>query len=315
MKLNAKLNVLIMILIYLGSNLTAAGQQDNSGKPKVVSTTSILTDVIRNITGDRVELTGLIKVGQDPHGYEPTPRDMARVEEADVLFLNGYNLEESLVGVLETVSTNLVVEVSGEIDHHDGLDEHDEHDEHNHGGIDPHTWMSPLNVIRWSETIADTLAETDPENGSFYRDNAASYIQKLEVLHHEIQDAIDAIPEENRVLVTDHMAFGYYADEYGLDVAGTILPDTSASSDVSAKHLADLVHILNERHISAVFIGDTAGVDIRNISEAIQNELGRPIEILSLLTGSLKAEGDQGDSYLEYMRFNTKQIVKGLKEP
>ena len=345
MKINKKLTLVSSIVCIALTGLSASGGKESSGELKVVTSTSIIYDVVANVAGDKADLTGLMGPSQDPHSYEPTPRDMAKVEEADILFLNGFGLEEGLISVLKNVSTNKVVEVShtpvgNEAEEHEDLDGHDEaegddhedhdghedaehedHDgheevehegEHHHGSVDPHSWMSPLNVVHWVEVIRDSLVEADPENAEYYRENAAVYTEELHQLHKEIRETLSVVPAEKRLLVTDHNSLGYFADEYHLEIAGTILPQTSTSSDTSARHLAELVKIMSARQIKALFIGNTAGADIQKLSGAISTELGYPIEILQLLSGSLQEKGEPGDSYIEYMRYNTRLIADGL---
>ncbi len=339
-----KIKVLLLTLVFISGFffLSASGKAEveEKGSLKVVASTSIVADVVRQVAGDVFNVKGLIKPGQDPHGYEPTPRDMAAVEKADILFLNGFGLEEGLIRTLENVSTGLVVEVSEPLEgdehdheadeHHDDEDEHDHeadehydnedehhHEEedhhHHHGGEDPHTWMSPLNVVEWTEYIAEVLSENDRDNEDLYHRNAEAYIEKLLTVHKEIQELVGTVPEEKRVLITDHDAFGYYADLYGFKVAGTILPNLSTNSETSAKHLSELVELLKAENIQTLFIGATAGSDIRKLTEALGNELGRPVKIQTLLTGALTEEGGDAQTYLDFLRYNTSQIVEGLK--
>ena len=297
----------------------------------------------------------MIKPGQDPHGYEPTPKDMVLVEKADLLFTNGFGLEEGLLRTLENVSTGTIVAVSEDSneaedhdheaeDHDHEVEDHDheaedhdheaedhdheaedhdheaedhdheaEHHDHHHGSIDPHTWMSPLNVMEWSERIAEALSELDPANKDYYHDNAKAYIAELKKVHQENLDSLAAIPADKRVLVTDHDAFGYYADLYGFRVAGTILPNLSTSSETSAKNLSHLVDIMETENLNAVFIGSTAGNDLQKLAAALKSELGRNISIKVLLTGSLTEAGGDADNYLDFLRYNTRQIVNALK--
>ena len=194
--------IMAFILVSMAlTGLSASGKSEEDSKLKVVASTSIITDVVANIAGDKVQLTGLMGPSRDPHSYEPTPRDMAKVEEADILFINGFDLEEGLISVLKTVSTKEVVEVSSTIlsmEHEEDSHEEDGHDEeHQHGGTDPHSWMSPLNVVHWVEVIRDALMNADPANADYYLNNAAIYTEKLLQLHKEIRESLSPIPGIN----------------------------------------------------------------------------------------------------------------------
>ena len=299
------------------SSIFAAGQAESPGL-QLIASTSIVADVVRNIAGDTVPVTGLMGPSQDPHGYEPTPRDMAAVERADILFLSGLGLEEGLERVLQNVGTGRIVEVSREIvpeekDEHEGPQETEGEEDHHHGEQDPHTWMSPINVISWTSVIEQALIEEDPVHKDIYNRNAEAYRKELQALHQDIREIISTIPAEKRVMVTDHNLFGYFAHEYGLEVRGSILPNLSTTSEASAKHLAGLIGLLEGNGIHSLFIGDTAGKDIVTLAEAIKDELGYKVTIVTLLTGSLQEKGQPGDSYLGYMRFNARKIAEGLR--
>ncbi|OQY34507.1 MAG: hypothetical protein B6241_04355 [Spirochaetaceae bacterium 4572_59] len=312
MNLKSRYTVSVLLVLCFVIPLNALGQSERvEGKLRVVSSTSIVGDVVHHIAGDRVALSILMGPSKDPHAFEPTPRDMARVEEADILFLNGFGLEEGLIHVLETVNVNRTVEVSSTISPHE-MEEDLDQEEHHHGAVDPHTWMSPMNVVKWVDVIQTTLSEVDPENSSYYKSNAATYKAELLSLHDEIKKLLSSIPADQRNLVSDHKSLGYYSDEYDLKVIGTILPNTSTSADTSAKHLAYLIEFLKEHKVRAIFLGKTSGDDVRKLSDAVRQELGYDVQVLTLLSGSLQEEGEVGDSYLNYMMYNTIQIKKGL---
>ncbi len=313
----------------------AGGAKEQSGNISVVTTTSIAGDVVSQVVGDKVELTILMKRGANPHSYEPTPKDMAAVESADVVFVSGVGLEESLLESLENVSANVMslsdgVDINTDFEDHDE-DEHDHHDEgedhdedehehheeehhHHHAEGDPHVWMSPINVIVWVQNVEKTMSELDPANSDYYAANADAYIEKLYAVDKEIQDAYSAIPEADRVLITDHDAFGYYATRYHLSVIGTVVSSFSDNSESSAKDLKDLVNIMEEHKVSALYLGNTSSDSVKDLTTTLKNELSYTVDIKELLTGSLTEEGGDADNYLDFLRFNTKQIIDGLSK-
>jgi ABC-type Zn uptake system ZnuABC Zn-binding protein ZnuA len=284
--------------------ITISCSKKESDDITIVTTTSFVTDTVKMVAGNKVEISGLIDFGQDPHTYDPSPRDIARVERADIIFVNGFDLEEGLMTILKNVNRDKIVELSQDIipieseDH----DEHDEHDEHHHE-VDPHTWMSPLNVIIWVENVTEALIRISPENSEYFLANSNSYINELNNLHNGILEKVSVIDIDNRVLVTDHASFTYFARDYQFSISGTIIPGFSSNSDTSAKSIVDLINI-----------GETAGSDIVKLSDNIRSETGSIVKIIPLKTGSLDPPGTGADTYIKYMQYNVHRIVSGISE-
>ncbi len=294
---------------------------------RVVASTSIVGDVVRQVAGSAASVDVLMPIGQNPHAYEPTPRAMVTLEESYVTFVNGLHLEEVLMETIENVAGTYVVPVSAGIavlgggDHDDDHgDEHSaEHDEdhegehdHDHAAGDPHFWFDPTNVIVWAENIADALSEADPANSAVYEQNRDAYIAKLEALDLEIRSQVSSIPRNQRKLVIDHVALGYFAEEYGFEVIGEIIPSVSDQAEPSAQHIAQLAEVIRQEDVAAIFVGGTAGRGLRNLVNAVAEEVGRDVQVVEILTGSLARAGARGDTYLEFVRFNTEQIVSAL---
>lgn len=308
---------------------------DEAVRLAVVATTSIVGDVVRQVVGDAADLTVLMDIGQNPHAWEPTPRAIGRIEEAHLLFMNGINLEEGLMEIIDSIDTGYVLSVSEGIevlggsghhgedaeeehddhhhdeDHDDGEDDHDEGDGHHHAAGDPHVWFDPNNVIVWVENIEHALSAADPGNAAEYEENAERYIAELQAIDREVRDAVAMIPPERRKLVIDHVALAYFADRYEFEVLGTVIPSVTDQAEPSASDLAALVETIESERIGAIFVGGTASRGLRRMTETVAEEVGRPIEVRELLTGSLTADG-RGDTYLEFVRYNTRQIVEGL---
>mgnify|MGYP001429973515 CR=1 FL=1 len=284
----------------------------------VVATTNIIGDVVRNVGGDLIDLTVLIGPGQDPHSYQPVARDLAAVERADIVFINGLGLEEALIGEIAGVTRSPLVPVSAGI----GVLERGaesapaetqtpepEADSHTQ---DPHFWMDPNNVIVWASNIADVLGTLDPANASTYTESAAAYIEQLEELDALIRERVSEIPSEDRVIVTDHLIFGYFAEEYGFKVLGTVLPGTSTTADASAGELAALVELMKSSGVRAIFMDSSAGERVQQLSERIAAETGEDIRIVPVYTGSLGALGTPADTYLGMMGTNIERISEAL---
>ncbi|MFN2146306.1 MAG: metal ABC transporter substrate-binding protein [Anaerolineales bacterium] len=306
----------IILWLLLGAFiLTACGanpaQDSGSGKLNVVATTSIIGDVVANISGDAVDLTVLIGIGQNPHSFEPTPRDLAAVETADVIFVNGLDLEEVLMSAIEKTATGTVITVSNGINPLPfGEDGHA--DEGNHATGDPHFWVDPNNVIIWAENIAQALSDADPANAAAYQTNAESYIGELHDLDTYIRQQTATIPEADRKIVTDHNSMGYFAEEYGYRIVGAVIPSISDTGGASAGEVASLANLMIAENVRVIFIGDTASQGMQALAQALADEIGGEVKIVTLLSGSLAPQGQPGDTYLDYLRYNTDQIVAGL---
>lgn len=283
-------------------------------KLAVVATTTIIGDVAANLGGEKIDLTVLMAPGQDPHSYELTPRAVVSIQQADLVLVNGFGLEEALLDSIENNAAGVIVPVSAGIealvlDDHGGDDQ-----DHEHAGEDPHVWMDPNNVILWVDNIARVLAQTDPANRVVYEPNADTYRQELQTLDGYIREQVARIPAENRKLVTDHGLFNHFAEQYGFEVVGTVIPSFSSLAEPAASDIVALVEVIQQEGVNAIFIGATAGPTLQNLADAVAAETGREIKVLPLLTGSLAAPGQPGDTYLDYMRFNIDQIVLGLGE-
>lgn len=283
---------------------------------QVVATTTIVGDVVANVCGISANVHTLLPVGADPHAFEPAPRDLAMLQEADAIMVNGAGLEEFLETWLATAGEGVpVVHLSEGIalrafdspEHeHDGEEPEAETHEHQEG--DPHTWTSPANVMVFARNAAKALATLDPANAEAYHANAEAYVAQLEELDRWVQDQIDTIPEEHRLLVTDHEVFGYYADRYGLEQLGAIVPAFSSAAQPSAKELAELETAMRERGAKAVFVGTSVNP---TLAARVAGDLG--IEVVPLYTGSLGEPDSGAATYIEYTRHNTTAIVQALR--
>ena len=288
-------------------NYTEAGMANfqSGGLLKVVATTNIIGDVVSNIGGDTIELTMLIEPGQDPHSFEPTPSTLASVENANVIFVNGFDLEESLLDDIDAVAKGPVIPVSDGIESISAA--------HTARANDPHVGFDPTNVLIWVDNIEKHLSIVDPSNEHDYHVRAEAYRERLKNLDQSIRRQVASLPAGVRKLVTDHHVFGYFADEYGFKIIGTILPGLSTSADASARSVADLVELLEDEGIFTLFVGSTASKSLENLADTIASELGEEVRIVKTLTGSLSIHGEAGDTYIGYMEYNIRQIMNGLR--
>jgi ABC-type Zn uptake system ZnuABC Zn-binding protein ZnuA len=302
--------------------------QTSNDKPNVLATTTIVGDVVQQVGGDAINLTVLLPVGADPHGFDPAPADAAAIADADLVFVNGLGLEEFLEPLLANASDSTpVVAVSDGIqttalanghDHGDESD-HEHADEAEHepvekadegdGGDDPHVWTNPVNVTIWAQNIARALSEVDPEHAETYTNNALDYAAELAELDAWVQGKVEEIPEDKRLLITDHAIFSYFAQRYGIEQVGTVLPGFSTLAEPSAQEVARLEDTIRDLEVRAVFVGNTANPAL---AKRIADDTG--IQIVTLYTGSLSEADGEAPTYLDYMRYNVTAITEALTQ-
>jgi ABC-type Zn uptake system ZnuABC Zn-binding protein ZnuA len=290
---------------------------------RVVATTSIIGDVVAQIGGDFIELSTLIGPGQDPHSYEPTARDLAAVSAAQVIFVNGWDLEEALIQDLEQIaggaplvpiSANIEPLAFGEDEHaHEDEDQHEtDAEEHGHSGADPHVWFSIPNVKIWVTNVARVFTDLDPANTAAYETNAAAYLAELEALASYAETELAKIPPEKRFLVTNHDSLSYLARDYDFTILGTVIPAASTVAEPSAGDLAVLIEEMEVHNVCAIFTETTVST---SLAQTIAEELEScdRVQVLQLYTGALGPPGTGTDNYIGLFRHTVVTITSGLQ--
>jgi ABC-type Zn uptake system ZnuABC Zn-binding protein ZnuA len=305
----------LLVGICLTLTLNGCGQTDETGPEDrplhVVATTSIVADIVDNIGGDAIQLTTLLPAGTDPHSYQPAPRDVALLSEADIIFLNGAGLEEFITPLLEGSSGKAeIVSLSDELDLL-AVSEEDTHTEDTaHAGNDPHVWTDPNMIQQWIERIEAELSEADPGNSVLYTTNADNYRQALTELDGWIKDRVQSIPSTRRNLVTDHQTLAYFAKQYGFTQLGSIIPGISSLAEPSAQELARLEETLQQLDLAVIFVDIAANP---TLVSRVAGDTGA--KVASIYSGSLGEPGSQTDTYLKLMRYNVNAIVDALTSP
>jgi ABC-type Zn uptake system ZnuABC Zn-binding protein ZnuA len=281
-----------------------------------VATTTIVGDVVRSIAGDAVDVEVLLPVNADPHAFAPTPADLIAVARADILFLSGAGLERDLEPLLDNAN-GVVVDLADPLDlrhvdaheagegsaqEEDGGVGHDHHRE-----VDPHVWLDPANVAVWAGIIGAELGRVDSAGAPLYALNAAAYRDALSALDRWIWDQIERIPVEDRRLVSDHLAFGYFAARYGFEQVGSVFPGFSSMAAPSARELAVLIESIEALEVRAIFVGTTVNPAL---AETIARDAG--IAVVPLYTGSLSGPEGPASTYLDMMRYDVTAIVNAL---
>lgn len=285
-----------------------AAAQDTGAPIRITTTTGMIADLAENIGGDRVQVESLMGPGVDPHLYKPSAGDIRRLEEADVIFYNGLELEGRMTDILVKIarSGTPTVPVAEGIPE-DLLREPPEFA----GKYDPHIWFD---VTLWqmaAQRIKDELATIDPASDALYQANLDAYLAQLDELHAYIQEQILRIPEDKRVLITAHDAFGYFGEQYGIDVRG--LQGMSTATEATAGDIQALAEFIAERQIPAIFVESSVPpATIEAVQEAVRD---RGFDVViggQLYSDAMGAAGTPEGTYLGMVRHNTDTVVAAL---
>jgi ABC-type Zn uptake system ZnuABC Zn-binding protein ZnuA len=274
------------------------------GRPlRVVATTSLIGDAVARVGGDAITLTTLMPPGQDPHSYQPAAADLAAVADADLILVNGWNLEEGLLGDLAAAGDAPLVPVSAGITPRPSSSDPTT--------ADPHVWQDVGNVMQWVKSIAAALSAADPANTAAYAANAAAYRAELADLDRFVREQTATIPAERRVLVTNHDTLAYFAATYDFRVLGSVLPGASTLAEATAANLAALAEAMAEAGVCSLFVETTAADQMaRTLSEELDD--CDEVRVLSLYSDALGPPGSGAESYVGMMRGNVAVIVEAL---
>ena len=305
------LRALILACLALALVATACTGTDtpsNSAKLKVVTTVSPITNIIYNIGGSRIDLTGIIPEGTDSHTFEPAPSSAQLFAQADVVFVNGLHLEEPTRKLAAAnLKSGAEIVILGEQTLTPDQYMYDFSFPKAAGNPNPHLWMNPMNALSYAKIARDTLLRRDPANADYYNKNFDAYQARLNALDRAITASTATIPEANRKLLTYHDSFAYFAPRYGLTVIGAIQPADFA--EPSAKEVAELITQIEQEHVPAIFGSE---VFPSPILAQIAKETGAKYEA-SLRDDDLPGlPGEANHSYLGLMVEDVRTITTDL---
>jgi ABC-type Zn uptake system ZnuABC Zn-binding protein ZnuA len=349
-KLRAILFTISLLLISCGvtedeaPSLVEEASSTVIEKINVLATTPMIGDYIEEIGGDNINLTILMPLEANPHTYDPSPQDAAKISDADLIFYVGLKYEPAgLIKLLENSSSSedVLVEIGPNIDpiefkeddhdehdedkdheghddhdehdedkDHEGHDDHDEHDEdkdhegHDHGLYDPHFWFDPIRVAMAAELIKDKLIEFDPSKKAEYESSADAYIKNLNDLDKSISELIESVPSKNRKLITTHESLGYLENKYGIQVLTTIIPSVDSANEISPSQLVNVIKLINDNDIKVIFVESEAP---SVYSKTISQEAN-----IDLVTGLWVETLKVNQSYSEFLMSNVELIVENL---
>ncbi len=285
-----------MRFLLLLASLMIASPLHAAERLNVVASFSILADFVRNVGGDRINLTTLVGADSDVHVYTPAPGDAKRIAEAKLVFVNGLGLEGWLPRLVQssgakaqvvTASAGIALLKLG-------------------SAADPHAWQSVPNARVYVTDIADALAAADPENADVFRAQAKAYLEKLETLDREVREAVAKIPPERRKVISTHDAFGYFAAEYGIQFIAPL--GVSTETEPSARDIADIIGQIKAQKIPAVFLENISDDRlIRRIAAETGAKVGG-----TLISDGLTGEKGPAPTYIDMVRHNIKALTSAL---
>ncbi|SFB12085.1 iron/zinc/copper transport system substrate-binding protein [Bacillus sp. cl95] len=301
------LSILSLMLFALsGCNNTDSNKSD---KVEIVTTYSIIYDIVKNVGGDHVEIHSLAPIGSNPHEYDPLPLDVQKTTDADAVFYNGLNLEagnawfDNLMKTAGKTGKDAPVFMVSE-----GVKAKHLTTKGKESEEDPHAWLDVRNGIIYAENVRDALIKVDPKHEEDYKKNAAEYISKLEKLHQEAVESFNKIPKEDRLLITSEGAFKYFSEAYDFE-AGYIW-EINSENQGTPQQVSTVVDFIRSHDIKVLFL--ETSIDPRSM-EMVSRETGVPIGG-KIFTDSLGKPGEDGDTYLSMMEWNIQTILSQLQK-
>lgn len=291
----------IVASIALLAFAACSGQPGAEDRPRVIVTTSILGDVVGRIGAQAIDLQVLIPSGVDPHDFSPSAQQVALISDASLVVAVGLGLEPGLIDVLEQARSEgiAVLELGPELDPLPFEE----------GGFDPHFWQDPRRMLTATALLASGLindAGLDPEATS---ESAAAYGLEVETALLEAEAALSVVPADRRILITNHDAFGYFAERYGFEIIGTIIPGGSTLGEPSSAEMAELVRLIIENEVPAIFVENISSPDLATTLAA---ETGREVKVVELVSDALGEPGSATGSYIDLILFNARAIAGAL---
>lgn len=293
--------ILCFIMCLLGFTIIFGCQDTKSDKLTVVSTTTMITDLVKEIAGDKVYVIGLMETGVDPHSYNATAGDISKISSADVIIYNGVNLEGKFSEVLSNIEGKRVICVSDALEDEDFLLTTENE-------IDPHIWFDVSLWIKCAEYVSETLSEIDSENSDYYKMKTSEYISELEDLIEYVESEINTL--EQKVLVTAHDAFGYFGQAYGVEVLG--VQGISTNTEATINDINNLANIIAEKKIKAVFA--ESSVSLKTVEALIEAVSYKGFE--TKVGGELFSDSlgvFEENAYINTVKSNVQMIVSSLE--
>ncbi len=298
-----------LLVLFIGTSCDPKGKPDTpaAGKYRVVTTIGMITDIVKNVGGDRIEVIGLMGPGVDPHLYKASAGDVQKLHSASLIFYNGLHLEGKMGDLLAKMpGTTRTVAVTDAVDRSLLLTPPEFE-----GQYDPHLWFDVMLWMKAVGKVRDALNELDPDGALAYRSNAERYTAKLAELHEYVKRQAARVPSEQRVLVTAHDAFNYFGKAYGFEVRG--LQGISTATEAGIADVQTLAAFVAERRIPAIFVESSVSSRSLEAVKAAVKSKGFDVEIGGeLFSDAMGDEGTPAGTYIGMVRHNIDTIVQAL---
>lgn len=274
----------------------------------VVTSFTIIEDMVKEIGGDLVKTHNLVPIGTDPHEYDPLPEDVKAATDADLIIYNGFNLEgNEEFGWIVQLANTIDKDISEFYQLMEGVEPlYLEGSDGKEAEINPHTFLDPVLGMHMAEKVYEALLEHLPEHEEELQERADKYLGELEEIHHLYEEKINDIPKEDRILITSERAYQYLAKRYGLEEGYLFQIDTEETG--TPEQITSLIKFIQEKQPPVLFV--ETNVDQRGM-EAVSKETG--VEIYAeIFSDEIGKPGDEGDTYLKFLRYNIEKIHEGL---
>jgi len=298
------LNLLVATAAAAAASTAAACRSDDSsasdsdsgqGTPAVVVTSTILGDIVAELVGDDAEVQVLLPIGADPHDFSPSTRQAEAMADADLLVLNGGGFEGGLADTIDR-SADAGTPLFTAVDHADLLEG------------DPHIWTDPSRMVPVIAALTDALVAAGVDEAAT-RQRSEAYATELEAVDAELEDLLATVPEQRRVLVTNHEVLAYFADRYGFEVIGTVIPSVTTGAAPSTAAIEALAELIDAEGVPAIF-GETSSPS--QLARALADLAGGDVAVVELFTESLGEEGSGAETYLGLLRTDAQRIHDAL---
>ena len=299
--------LIVILAASTGCDPKAPPDASVGAKFRVVTTIGMITDIVKNVGGENVEVIGLMGPGVDPHLYNPSAGDVQRLGSAQLIFYNGLHLESKMSDILSKMSGKTeTVAVTDTVDRSLLLKPPEFE-----GQYDPHLWFDVTLWMKAVERVRDTLSEVDPEGATEYKTNATNYLEKLTELHEYVKVEAARVPIGQRVLVTAHDAFNYFGKGYGFEVRG--LQGISTATEAGIADVQELAAFIAERRIPAIFVESSVSSKSLEAVKAAVKSKGFDVEIGGeLFSDAMGNAGTPEGTYIGMVRHNIDTIVEAL---
>ncbi len=281
----------------------------DDGNFRIVTTTSMITDLVKNVGGDKVSVTGLMGAGVDPHLYKASEGDVSKLSQADMILYNGLHLEGKLVEVFENMQRQKIntIAISDALDKKDLIGS-----TLFASNYDPHIWFAVENWEKATQFVADELSKALPEHREEFQANAKRYLGALKTLKTELTEEINTLPEEQRRLVTAHDAFNYFGRSFGFDVVG--LQGISTATEAGVQDVQKTASYIIDHKVKAIFIESSVPKRTVEALQAAVNSKNHQVVVGgTLFSDALGNPGTPEGTYIGMFRYNVKTIVNALK--